>query len=445
MTLLNQGNARSALIKKNVLASFFIKVWSALVQLALVPLTLACLGVYENGVWLTISSVLLWIDNLDIGLGNGLRNKLAVCVAQGDSAKAREMVSSTFAMLIGIILPVMVILIAIELLGDTYSLFNVEHHRISNLTTVIIVSTILVGTTFVFKFLGNFYMGLQLPAINNLMGSLGSTLILLGTFCVYLNGYHSMLLIAVINTGAPLAVYLICYPITFMGKYKSLRPSISFINFKAIMELFSLGIKFFLLQIPGVILFFTSNILISHLFTPEMVTPYQIAHRYFAVTMTLFTIICVPFWTATTDAFTRKDYQWINHANKILNIIILFILAVIVVMTILSDFVYDIWIHGQAYVPFSITLISAIYQFIILLSLRYSYVLNGVGALRLQLIFTITAAIIYIPLAVYFGKMTHDINSLLIVMCIVNMPGLIVNYIQYHKIIKGKATGIWIK
>ena len=114
-------------------------------------------------------------------------------------------------------------------------------------------------------------------------------------------------------------------------------------------------------------------------------------------------------------------------------------------MTILSDFVYDIWIHGQAYVPFSITLISAIYQFIILLSLRYSYVLNGVGALRLQLIFTITAAIIYIPLAVYFGKMTHDINSLLIVMCIVNMPGLIVNYIQYHKIIKGKATGIWIK
>ena len=71
----------------------------------LVPTTLACLGVYENGVWLTISSVLLWIDNLDIGLGNGLRNKLAVAMAHNDYEKGRQYVSSTFAMLAIIIVP----------------------------------------------------------------------------------------------------------------------------------------------------------------------------------------------------------------------------------------------------------------------------------------------------------------------------------------------------
>ena len=440
-----KGNTRTTLIKKNVLASFFIKAWSALVQLALVPLTLSCLGVYENGVWLTISSVLLWIDNLDIGLGNGLRNKLAVCMAQNDTEKAREMVSSTLAMLVGIIVPVVCLLIAAELLGDTYSVFNVDRLRVDNMTTVIVVATLLVGATFVFKFLGNFYMGLQLPAVSNLMGSLGSTLMLLGTLVVYLMGSHSMLWIAVVNTASPLVVYLICYPITFMGRYKALRPRLKYVNLSAAKELFSLGIKFFLLQIPGVILFFTSNILISHLFTPEMVTPYQIAHRYFALTMTLFTIVCVPFWTATTDAYARKDYQWINHSNKILNIIMLSLLALIILMTALSGFVYDVWIQGKAYVPFTVTLLSAVYQFIILLSMRYSYVLNGIGVLHLQLICTITAAIVFIPLAVYFGRLTHNINSLLVVMCAVNVPGLIVNYIQYHKIINGKATGIWIK
>jgi len=444
-TSLFKGNARTSLIKKNVLASFFIKAWSALVQLMLVPLTLSCLGVYENGVWLTISSVLLWIDNLDIGLGNGLRNNLAVCMAKGDTAKAREMVSSTFAMLVGIIVPVVFVLIVVEMLGDTYSFFNVDRLRVSNLTIVIIVSTLLVGTTFVFKFLGNFYMGLQLPAVNNLIGSLGSTLILLGTLAVYLKGSHSMLLIALVNTGSPLIVYLIFYPVTFMGKYKSLRPSLKFVNFSAAKELFSLGFKFFLLQIPGVVLFFTSNILISRLFTPDLVTPYQIAHRYFAVTMTLFTIICVPYWTATTDAYARKDFSWIRHANRTLNRIMLLLLAVIVLMTILSGFVYEVWIQGQAFVPFSITLISAVYQFIILLSMRYSYVLNGFGVLYLQLILTITASVVYIPLAVFAGRTTHDINYLLLVMCLVNLPGLIVNYIQYQKIIKGKAKGIWIK
>lgn len=440
------GNSgRTSLIKKNVLASFFIKAWTALVQLLLVPLTLSCLGVYENGVWLTIGSILLWIDNLDIGLGNGLRNKLAIYMARDDINKAREMVSSTFAMLVIIIIPSAILMIVGELFTDNYHLLNVDHSKVPQLDIILLVTTILVCMTFVFKFLGNFYMGLQLPAINNLIGCLGNTLILLGTFIVYKSGCHSMLLIALVNTGAPLLVYLICYPITFAGRYKMLSPSIRFVTVSAIRELFSLGIKFFLLQIPAIILFFTSNILISHLFSPSMVTPYQIAHRYFTVTMTLFTIICVPYWTATTDAYERKDFSWIKKANKTLNKIMLFILVIIAVMTILSESVYHIWIQEKAYIPFSITLISAVYQFVILLSMRYSFVLNGIGALHLQLVFTMVAAIMYLPLAIFVGKMTHNINDLLIVMCLVHLPGLIINYIQYHKIIKGQATGIWIK
>ena len=439
------GNSgRTSLIKKNVLASFFIKAWTALVQLLLVPLTLSCLGVYENGVWLTIGSILLWIDNLDIGLGNGLRNKLAIYMARDDINKAREMVSSTFAMLVIIIIPSAILMIVGELFTDNYHLLNVDHSKVPQLDIILLVTTILVCMTFVFKFLGNFYMGLQLPAINNLIGCLGNTLILLGTFIVYKSGCHSMLLIALVNTGAPLLVYLICYPITFAGRYKMLSPSLKFVTVSAIRELFSLGIKFFLLQIPAIILFFTSNILISHLFSPSMVTPYQIAHRYFTVTMTLFTIICVPYWTATTDAYERKDFSWIKKANKTLNKIMLFILVIIAVMTILSESVYHIWIQEKAYIPFSITLISAVYQFVILLSMRYSFVLNGIGALHLQLVFTMVAAIMYLPLAIFVGKTTHNINDLLIVMCLVHLPGII-NYIQYHKIIKGQATGIWIK
>ena len=68
------GKRRSSLLQKNILASFLIKGWSAVIVFLLTPVTLKCLGDYTNGVWLTISSVMLWIDNLDIGLGNGLRN-----------------------------------------------------------------------------------------------------------------------------------------------------------------------------------------------------------------------------------------------------------------------------------------------------------------------------------------------------------------------------------
>ena len=52
-----KGNLRSSLLLKNVLASFFVKGWAAVVALLLVPLTLNCLGVYQNGVWLLVSSL----------------------------------------------------------------------------------------------------------------------------------------------------------------------------------------------------------------------------------------------------------------------------------------------------------------------------------------------------------------------------------------------------
>jgi hypothetical protein len=44
-----QGNERTVLLKKNILGSFFIKGWTCLVQLILVPVTLGCLNQYEYG------------------------------------------------------------------------------------------------------------------------------------------------------------------------------------------------------------------------------------------------------------------------------------------------------------------------------------------------------------------------------------------------------------
>ena len=414
-------------------------------QFLLVPLTLACLGEYENGVWLTISSVLLWINNLDIGLGNGLRNKLAVYMARGDNDKAREMVSSTFIMLCIIITPVLIILLLFEVYSDNYRLFNVDIGLIGNLDIVLYVATILVCATFIFKFIGNFYMGLQLPSVNNFIGSIGSTLALLGTFIIYLFGNRSLLLVASVNLSAPLLVYLLAFPITFMGKYKFLSPSFKYIKKTSIREIFSIGFKFFALQIPAVLLFFTSNILISKLFNPAMVTPYQIAYRYFVMTMTLFSIICVPYWTATTDAYEKRDFEWIRRANRTLNRFVLLLFFIIVCMILLSRPVYSVWIGDNSDVPFSMTVIAGLYQFLLIYSMRYSYVLNGIGALRLQLIFTILAAAIYIPLATLVCHLTHDINYLLLVMCVVHVPGLVVNIIQYHKIMNGTAKGIWIK
>jgi O-antigen/teichoic acid export membrane protein len=439
------SNHRSSLLQKNILASFLIKGWSALIVLLLVPATLNCLGDYKNGIWLTISSLLLWIDNMDIGLGNGLRNKIAEYMAHGEHQRTRSLISSTFAMLTCIIIPVLLILLLLIAISDPYTVFNAAPSKVAHLDQVLMVTVTLVCTSFIFKLIGNFYMGMQLPAVSNLLIALGQTLALIGTYIVLYSGSHSMMLIALVNTAAPLLVYILAYPYTFFYKYPHLRPSFKLINFKEARAVINMGVQFFIMQISSVILFMTSNLLISKLFTPALVTPYQITYRYFSLMLVAFTVICMPFWNATTDAYERGDIQWIRHATRKLRLMIIGIIACMVMMVILSQWVYSIWIGDNVIIDIRMSIVMATYIFILIYSMRYSYFINGIGKLRLQLIFTTVAAVIFIPLAYLTTQYTHSIIWFMIVMCLVNIPGLIVNRIQFYKLINGKANGIWMK
>ena len=439
------GERRSALLQKNVVASFFIKGWSAVVVLLMVPATLHCLGEYRNGVWLTISSLLLWIDNMDIGLGNGLRNKVAECMARGDERGVRVVVSSVLVLLTCIIVPVLVVLLLLTVFGNPYEMFNASPERVEHLERVLMLTVTLVCTSFIFKIVGNFYIGMQLPAVSNLLTVLGQTLALGGTYAVLWSGSHSLLHIAFVNTAAPLVVYGLAYPYTFCYRYPHLRPGLRFVDLKAAAAVVGMGVQFFVIQICSVVLFMSSNILISNFFSPEMVTPYQIAYRYFSVLLVVATVVCMPFWNATTDAYERGDIAWIRRATGRLRWMVVSIVVCMMVMVVLSDFVYGFWVGEDVKVDFRMSVMMAAYIFTQIYGMRYSSFINGIGKLRIQLCFTVGAAVVFIPLSWLVVHWTNDIVWFMGVMCLVNVPGLIVNRIQFYKLINGKASGLWIR
>lgn len=437
------GDRRTLLIKKNIIWSFLIKGWSGAVLFLLVPYTIDCLGEYKNGVWLTVSSVLVWIEQMDIGLGNGLRNKIAACMAKKDYNEASSAIASTYCMLLMMILPISLLLLCLIGFTDIHQLLNVDPNVVDDLRRILIVVTALLSCTFVMKLIGNVYMGLQLPAVNNTFVTLSQTLILAGTVwaCKYASG--SLMTIAIINTAAPLLIYTVAYPITFYWKYPRIAPKRSNINLAMARELMTVGVKFFVLQMAGMVLFMSSNVIISKFFSPELVTPYNIAYRYFTIVLLLFGIISTPFWSATTDAYERNDIAWIRKSNKTLDRIMIGIFGVIILMILSADAVYNVWIGKGVNIPFSLTLSMSVYIFTLIVSLRYSCILNGLGKLRLQLIMTTIAAVSFIPLSAAAISIYDNIVSLVFVMCIVNMPGLIINRIQYNKLINNTARGIW--
>ena len=80
-----QGNKRTLRAKRNITVSFISKAISIMISFIIVPLTLGYVGRVEYGIWMTISSIIAWFSFFDIGLGNGLRNKLAEALAKEDT------------------------------------------------------------------------------------------------------------------------------------------------------------------------------------------------------------------------------------------------------------------------------------------------------------------------------------------------------------------------
>ena len=345
-------------------------------------------------------------------------------------------------MLMFIVLPLLIIILLLIKNTDIYGFLNVNYDAIPELRPALYGAVILVCMTFVMKFIGNFYMGLQLPAISNLLVSLGQTMVLIVTWLLYVYGKASFFSIVITNTAAPLIIYFFAYAYSFFIKYPEFRPSLSFVDLRSALELGNLGVKFFWIQIASVIQFMTTNLLISKFFTPVMVTPYQIAYRYMSLSMVLFTVFCMPFWNATTDAYERNDMGWIHKANQKMNWMTAGIAVLLLFMIVFSPWVYQIWIGDACHVPLGMTIMVALYIFLLILSMRYSYFLNGIGALRLQLYMTVMT-VVFIPMSYFVSKYTHDILWFMAVMCFCVAPSIVVNMIQFHKFLNGTAKGIW--
>lgn len=437
-----KGDIRTIKAKKNILASIVLKGLDGIVYVLIVPVTLDYLNQYEYGVWLTLSSILMWINSFDMGLGNGLRNKLAIAIAEKNFDLGKIYVSTTFCMLFVLMSTILVFGLLIFNYIDWYEILNTNVNLTPHLKEIVYITFGIFCMTFVFKFIGNIYLAMQLPAINNLLVFSGNLLALVLIFVLTKTTKGNLLGVATVFSISPLLIYIISYPITFKKIFPKLKPSIKCFKKQYLKDLFNLGIQFFIIQISAIVLFSITNVLISHMFGPEEVTPYNISYRYFSIVLMVLNLLLAPMWSATTDAYAQGELYWIKNVMKRIQKIVCLISLGIIVMILMSTPVYKIWVGSDVKIPFLLSALMGIYICILVWSITYSNFLNGLGKLKLQTVNIIIVAILFLPICYLLGKLL-GICGLVVGMCLLNLSGLILNKIQFYRIINKKAIGIW--
>ena len=183
--------------------------------------------------------------------------------------------------------------------------------------------------------------------------------------------------------------------------------------------------------------------LILHIIGNEAVVEYNIAFKYMNMLVMGYTIIVTPLWSATTEAYTKGDLQWIMQAVRKLQRISLIIIIVGGIMLLLSNYIYRIWIGVNAIdIKFSTTFMLYIYLIFKVLYSNYGYILNGIGKLNLQIVMTAILAVTYIPLVYILGTW-FGLTGVLIIFAFNSFVNFLWSKFQYKKLIAGTATGIW--
>lgn len=122
---LKKGNERNVLAKRNIIASFGIKIIGIIISLILVPMTVNYVSSAQYGLWLTISSIVAWISYFDFGFAHGFRNRFTEAMALNDRELAKQYVSTTYAVLTIIFVTMAFVVLVINSFLDWSSLLNV--------------------------------------------------------------------------------------------------------------------------------------------------------------------------------------------------------------------------------------------------------------------------------------------------------------------------------
>jgi O-antigen/teichoic acid export membrane protein len=297
--------------------SYIAKALTILMGFVSVPLTVDYLGAERYGVWLTISSLLIWVALTDFGLaGYALVNVLSEAVGNEDKEAARHYAASAFWGLVTVAL-----IIGVVFTAAFHSIPWRAVFRVSDATSTqeLEVTCALVLTLFVINLplslLRSIYNAHQDGYLANIWGIAGGVVSLLGLIIVTrLQGGLPQLVIAV--SGVPALVLLANAYHAFVRRYPWLAPAPSAVRWTCIRRLLKLGSKYMVMQLAALGIFQSQAMIITQMLGPSMVVVFVVTAKVVTLPVDLAYMGTVPFISAFGEAKARRDWNWIKSAYK---------------------------------------------------------------------------------------------------------------------------------
>lgn len=284
-----------------------------LVSAVSLPLTVRYLGPQRYGIWITASTAVVMLAVMDFGIANSLTNMVSGAYARNDERAAQQFYSTAFWTSLAI---------SISLALSAYAIWGwIDWGKLFHLSEAVQIHE---ASLCVAIALGFFLLGLPLNLINRVMSgyqqtqisnyfNLASSVLSLGAIMLVIRTHGSLVMLMLLYSASLLSG-AVALNFWVHGWHKPwVRPIPEAISRDSFRLLMNTGVGFFVLQIAGLIVFNSDNLVITHYLGPAQVTPYSVTWRLAAYAALLQTAVFPSLWPAYSEAYARGDYAWVRR------------------------------------------------------------------------------------------------------------------------------------
>ena len=310
---LNLKSSRYGRIVQAVWSGGAARALSSGIALISLPLAVRYLGAERYGVWATITTTVVWINLLDLGIANTLTNSISRAYALGDRQAAGRWFTNALVLTGGMtalaagacaLLFPQVNWMRLLNVSAPASAAEVEHTAAAAVALMLLA----LPCNLVSKLLA----GYQELHRNNYATCAGAVAGLCG-LALGIALHVSMPVLFVMSAGCLTFTSLAMLTAVVAWQKPWLMPRLSFLELSSIKELLRSGSSFFLIQVAAVVVFSSDNLIVSHYLGASEVTPYSITWRVVGFVAVLQSLIFPALWPAYSEAYAKQDYRWIRR------------------------------------------------------------------------------------------------------------------------------------
>jgi O-antigen/teichoic acid export membrane protein len=264
------ADKRTKNIKLQIYLSFILRGLSIFLSFFVVRVTIGYLGKDLYGIWIVLLSIISWLSLFDIGVGNGLRNKLTIALSNNDLEEARTYISTAYIILSSIAFVLLVLFGCSIYFVNWVSVFNSTLLDIGQYRLMMFLFLFSIVFSFVLGLINSILNAYQQTALSNVISIL-TNLVFILFLIIFKTFFLSNIIKIVFIYCIALIVSHLVFTFYFFTKHKNVLPNFNYFSRSKIKDILSLGGSFFIIQMAVLLIFTVDNYIILQLLGTEQV------------------------------------------------------------------------------------------------------------------------------------------------------------------------------